>query len=103
MSIYKMIIDRLNIICKKKITEIIFVCILLLYPLRHAMNGADFWDAGYNCANFMHPGIGHMSEVWYFSTYLSTLFGHMLTGFPCGDIFAGINIYTGLVISAGVI
>nr|MCR5419603.1 hypothetical protein [Lachnospiraceae bacterium] len=47
--------------------------------------------------------IGHMSEVWYFSTYLSTLFGHMLTGFPCGDIFAGINIYTGLVISAGVI
>lgn len=81
----------------------LILCFLLLYPIRHAACGADLWDAGYNCGNFVNPGPDHMSSVWFFSTYLSTVFGHFLSLLPGGSTFLGLNIYTGLVVSAGVI
>ncbi len=90
---------------KKNSTYSSFILLLCLaiYPLRHAASGLDLWDAGYNCGNFVNPGTDHMSSVWYFSTFLSTGLGHLFTLLPGGRTYMGINIYTGLIISAGVL
>ena len=94
-------IDRLNRIMKYRIWDAVIICILILYPLRHCAEGLDLWDAGYNSANFVNPGPGHMSTVWYFSTILATRLGHIFTMLPYGRTYIGLNIYAGLIISAG--
>ncbi len=80
--------------------EIIFIGILLFYPLRHIHWGLDLWDTGYNYANFQYMGLDHMDSMWLFSTYLATAAGHILTLLPFGDCLMGMNFYTGLLVSA---
>ncbi len=80
--------------------EVIFVGVLLLYPLRHIHWGLDLWDTGYNYANFEYMGLEHMDSMWLFSTYLATAVGHLLTLLPFGDCLMGMNFYTGLFVSA---
>lgn len=78
---------------------IIFIILLIIYPLRHVNLGVDLWDAGYNCANFTFDGLEHMDSMWYFATWLANGVGNLFTKLPFGDTCLGMNIYTGLVVS----
>ncbi len=83
-----------------KLKNYIFPVILCLYPLRHVMIGLDLWDTGYNYANFKYMGTEHMDSMWLFSTYLANALGHFFTMLPGGGTLLGLNIYTGLLVSA---
>ncbi len=80
-----------------KVLNIVFSVILLLYPLRHVRVGAEWWDTGYNYANFTY--MEKMDPMWLFSTYLGNAVGHLFTKLPFGDTMIGLNVYTGLVVS----
>ncbi len=75
------------------------VVFLFWYPLRHIHWGIDWWDTGYNYANFAYAGLEHMDSMWFFSTYLANVVGHGLTMLPGGDCLVGMNLYTGLFVS----
>lgn len=79
--------------------ESILVVFLFWYPLRHIHWGIDWWDTGYNYANFEYAGLEHMDPMWFFSTYLANVVGHILTMLPGGDTLVGMNLYTGLFVS----
>lgn len=84
----------------RKISEYlryIYPVFLLLYPLRHIRVGAEWWDTGYNYANFTY--MDRMDEMWLFSTYLGNAVGNLLQKLPFGDCMVGMNLYTGLVVS----
>ena len=77
----------------------LYPLVLLILPLRHVFIGVDFWDTGYNYANFRFFGTEHMDSMWLFSTYIANLVGHFFTLLPGGKTLIGLNIYTGLVLS----
>ena len=79
--------------------ENLFVVILVFYPLRHIGCGLDFWDTGYNYANFQYMGTEHMDSMWLFSTYLANAAGNFLMKLPKADTMMGMNMYTGLFVS----
>ena len=79
--------------------EPLLVVFLFWYPLRHINWGLDFWDTGYNYANFSYMGLEHMDSMWLFSTYLANAAGRLLTMLPGADGLAGMNLYTGCVVS----
>ena len=81
-----------------KVLNIVFSVILLLYPLRHIFVNAEWWDTGYNYANFTY--MDKMDQMWLFSTYLGNAVGNFFTKLPFGNTMIGLNIYTGLIISA---
>lgn len=86
---------------EQKITaflQYIYPLILLIYPLRHIRVGAEWWDTGYNYANFMY--MDRMDEMWLFGTYLGNAVGNLLQKLPFGDTMVGMNLYTGLLVSA---
>jgi hypothetical protein len=80
-----------------QIQQVLFPLILLLYPLRHILVGAEWWDTGYNYGNFMY--MDHMDPMWMFSTYLATALGRFFTKLPFGSYMVGLNVYTGLIMS----
>ncbi len=85
---------------KEKLNDwmnILFPVILFLYPLRHIRVGAEWWDTGYNYANFTY--MEHMDEMWLFSTYLGNAVGNFFTKLPFGGTMLGMQVYTGLVVS----
>lgn len=73
--------------------------ILVFYPLRHIHWGIDFWDTGYNYANFQYMGFEHMDPMWLFSTYLANVVGNLLSKLPSAGSLVGMNFYTGLFVS----
>ena len=73
--------------------------ILLLDSLRHIGLGIDFWDTGYNYANFRYMGTEHMDSMWLFSTYLASLLGHFFSTLPGGHTLLFMNFYTGILVS----
>ncbi|MCQ2527028.1 MAG: hypothetical protein MJ130_09710 [Lachnospiraceae bacterium] len=75
------------------------VLFMALYPLRHIHIGIDLWDVGYNYANFEYMGLDSMDSMWFFSTYLATGLGHLLSLLPFGKTLLGMNFYTSLVVS----
>lgn len=77
----------------------IFPVILILYPLRHMNIGLDLADTGYNYANFRYVGLEHTDALYFFSTYLANVAGHILTLLPCGHTLLFMNLYTGLFVS----
>lgn len=79
--------------------EPLLMVFLFWYPLRHIQWGIDWWDTGYNYANFAYAGLEHMDPMWFFSTYLANVVGHFLTMLPGGDGLVGMNLYTGLFVS----
>lgn len=83
-----------------KAVEMLLLFVLALYPMRHINWGLDFWDTGYNYANFEYMGLEHMDSMWLFSTYLANVVGSFLTRLPFGDCLMGMNFYTGLFVSA---
>lgn len=86
-------------IIKRNNWESLIFVVLMLYPLRHIYWGLDLWDTGYNYANFQYMGLEHMDPMWLFSTYLANAAGHFLTGLPGAGTLAGMNLYTGLLVS----
>lgn len=79
--------------------EPLLLVFMFVYPLRHIHWGIDWWDTGYNYANFEFAGLEHMDPMWFFSTYLANVVGHFLTMLPGGDSLVGMNLYTGLFVS----
>lgn len=79
--------------------EAIFVMVLGMYPMRHIYIGGDLWDTGYSYANFQYMGMDHMDPMWLFSTYLSNVVGNFITKLPAADSLAGMNFYTGILVS----
>lgn len=75
----------------------LYPLILLLYPLRHIRVGAEWWDTGYNYANFTY--MDRVDPMWLFSTYLGNALGHLFTLLPGGSTMLGLNLYTGLSVS----
>ncbi len=70
--------------------------ILLLYPLRHAVLGADLMDAGYALGNYRFFDV--MNPMWKLATYFANIVGVLLSYLPFGDTWIGMNVYTGLLI-----
>ncbi len=85
---------------QRSAVEILLLFVLALYPMRHINWGLDFWDTGYNYANFEYMGLEHMDSMWLFSTYLANAVGRFFTRLPFGDCLMGMNFYTGLFASA---
>lgn len=83
----------------RRIVEVAMVLFMALYPLRHIHAGLDLWDTGYNYANFEYMGLDSMDPMWFFSTYLSTAVGHLLTLLPYGKTVLGLNFFTALSVS----
>lgn len=83
----------------KRLLESIFIVILALYPLRHINWGLDLMDTGYNYANHTFMGTEHMDSMWLFSTWISNVMGHWITGLPNAGSLLGMNFYTGLLVS----
>ena len=75
----------------------LYPMILLLYPLRHIRVGAEWWDTGYNYANFTY--MDRVDPMWLFSTYLGNALGHLFTLLPGGSAMLGLNLYTALTVS----
>lgn len=82
---------------KNKYLRWVFPMILLLYPLRHIRYGAEWWDTGYNYANFVY--MDRMDPMWLFGTWLGTALGNLFTKLPFGGQMIGLNLYTGLTVS----
>ena len=72
-----------------KTLEAVFLVILILYPLRHVTIGGDFWDVGYNYGNFAFFSEQALGKTWFFSTYLASAIGHVLTFLPAGRTVVG--------------
>ena len=53
--------------------------ILLLYPLRHAVLGADLMDAGYALGNYRFFDV--MNPMWKLATYFANIVGVLLAIF----------------------
>ena len=81
----------------RKIVYILFLAVLVLYPLRHVWLGVEVTDGAYSAGNYRF--LDHINPMWLFGTYLANVTGHFLTGLPGGDTLIGLNCYTALFIS----
>lgn len=79
---------------------VIGILFLAVYPLRHMAVGVDLWDGGYNYANFRYNSLSYMDSMWYFATWLANQAGTFLLRLPFGNTMRGMNLYTGLIVSA---
>ncbi len=79
----------------KNIKETLYWCgmlFLFLYAFRKVNQGIDVTDTGYHFSNFLY--MSEMDPMWIFSTYLSSVLGHIFTLLPGGNTLLGLNIYT---------
>ncbi len=81
-----------------KILYILFLVILVLYPLRHIWLGVEVTDGAYSAGNYRF--LDRINPMWLFSTYLANVTGHFLTELPGGNTLMGLNFYSALFISA---
>lgn len=81
-----------------KMQNAVFLVFLFLYPLRHIRLGVEWQDTGYNYAHFVY--MENMDTMWLFSTYFANVVGNFFTKLPFGDTMIGLNLYTGLTVSA---
>lgn len=81
---------------RDKITHIILMLLLLIYPLRKAAIGLDMMDAGYTLGNYRFYDT--MNENWRLATYLANVLGVLLSKLPFGNMWVGMNVYTSLLI-----
>lgn len=85
-----------NVKMKKNKIKYLLAVILFLYPLRHAFVGVDLMDAGYALGNYRFFDV--LNPMWKLATYLANVAGVMLSYLPFGDTWAGMNLYSGLLI-----
>jgi len=82
---------------KDTILYVLFLVILGIYPFRHVCFGTDWWDTGYNYANFVF--MKQMDPMWVSGTFLGTALGNFMTKLPFGGTMVGLNFYTSLTLS----
>ncbi len=78
--------------------QVVFPLILLLWPLIKVDQGIDVTDSTYSLSNYLFAD--RLDGVWLMSTYMSNLLGSLLVRLPYGNTLIGINVYTGLILSA---
>lgn len=82
----------------KPLENVIFPLILLLWPLVKVGIGVDVSDSTYSLGNYLFAD--NLSGTWVMSTYLSNLVGSLFVHLPYGTTLIGMNVYTGLIVSA---
>ena len=82
----------------KKILNIVFLIILVIYPLRNIWLGVEVTDGAYSAGNYRF--LEQMNPMWLFATYLGNVTGRFFTGLPGGHTLMGLRFYTALVVSA---
>ena len=76
--------------------EILYIIILIIYPLIGADQGVSPVDPTYSLANFRF--FNDMSGTWIIATFLANAVGHLLMCLPGASCFLGMNIYTSLIV-----
>ena len=86
--------QQLYKICK----VFIFPAILVAFALLKVNKGINLADTGYSLGNyrFFENGTG----AWPLLTFVSNVFGFILTKLPFGNTMLGMNIYTSLLVAA---
>ena len=82
----------------RPIEELLFPIVLLLWPLVKFNQGIDVTDSTYSLGNFLYANSMH--GTWVLATFLSNTIGSLLVRLPGANTLIGMNIYTGLIISA---
>lgn len=76
----------------------VFPFILFLYPLLLINQGIDITDTTYSLGYYRF--MDRMDVTWVLATYLANVAGSFLMRLPLGNTLLGMNIYTGLLLSA---
>lgn len=77
----------------------LFIVLLVFYPLVKINQGLDVVDTSYSLTNFQF--FPTSEGTWMVATYLANAVGYFLMQLPKGDTLAGMNFYTGLIVSGG--
>ena len=91
------IVRRTYIQHHKFIENVVYPLILFFYPLVMIFQGLDLSDSTYSLANYLY--FSRMEGMWVISTYVSNVFGFLLTLLPGGMTLIGMKIYTGICLS----
>lgn len=83
---------------REKILYIVFLVVLVIYPLRNIRLGAELTDGAYSAGNYVF--LEHMNPMWLFATYLGNVTGKFFTGLPGGETLVGLRFYTAFVVGA---
>lgn len=84
---------------QQPLEKYVFPVILLLWPLVAANQGICVSDTTYSIVNYRYL-TGGSGSTWLFATFLANEAGHFLTLLPGGGTLLGMNLYTGLTVSA---
>lgn len=84
----------------KVIYNYIFPLLLFIAPLLRCNIGVDITDTGYSLGSFIYQGSQMGAEWVRFATFLATETGSLFARLPYGHTMLGMNLYTGLFISA---
>lgn len=87
MKVLKKIEPQLNII---------YMIILMVYPMLRVMQGLSVMDTTYSASNFAF--FEEMNGTWMVATYLANLVGNLIFKLPFGSTLIGLNIYTSLIV-----
>ena len=80
------------------IERYVFPGILLLYPLVMINQGIDLSDSIYSLTNFRF--FTELSGTWALATWLANVAGFLMMKLPFGSTLMGMNLYSGLIVSA---
>ncbi len=82
----------------KKLNRVVFPLLLLVYPLLLINQGIDISDTTYSLGYYRF--MDEMDLTWVLATYLANVVGALFMKLPMGDTLLGMNLYTGLLVSA---
>lgn len=78
--------------------KFIFPLLLFIYPLLLINQGIDITDTTYSLGYYRF--MDRMDITWVLATYLANMAGAFLMELPFGDTLLGMNLYTGMLLSA---
>ena len=99
MGIKMRIIEKLYQRYRHFLENGLFIVLLVFYPLVKINQGLDVVDTSYSLTNFQF--FPTSEGTWMVATYLANAVGYFLMQLPKGDTLAGMNFYTGLIVSGG--
>lgn len=83
---------------KGPLERIVFPLLLFVFPFLLVNQGIDITDTTYSLGYYRF--MDKMDTTWVLATYLANLFGSLLRKLPFGATLLGMNLYTGLIVSA---